>query len=693
MKEITIFVTCADELALDKAVIGNLIRQLNIVNERAGLTFKLLDAQEAGVEIVANCDLFVGLFHVSEDSLSFEGVTRAINAFAVSKHPKVYIYFKDLSEGESIHDNLRSYKDYICNELGHYVNRYDTEDSIKFSIVMQVMQIDGTQKVEVRDSAIMLDCELIAKLENLNFASYNEHYKQLLSEVASARIELEHLDEDASERQKEEVTEVLRKKMAELHEYEKKLVEAANRFASVLQSGPSERSVKALELFNCGDIKTALAIFDEKQIEAEMEALISIQQVYVSAVKQKADDLLLKIQLLCLAREDGWLEKSECIYRKLIDAKDSLPRGYYAKEILLGYSRMLFEQGKFDGIEEKLIEAYNILSCIYKEESSAENRYALSLAEDYLCWFYLDTGRQSESLVYFEKAQNSKQLLFNEHPELTIVQEQAAQTKERNAFNYAHELGRWKKAVILMREAIDIWDRIRHQDASYHVDYAYAWLSLGHLLLERFILFDPGTKDEVEKTFKETLELLSSLPIDDDSRNKMISSVHKDLATLNDELGNYDLAQKEIEMAIDYCPSLPLYDQRGLILLHKGEFDKAEGVLNSIMNVDPDFMDHTEGGSLLWNVIMAQKGSIEALYHLGWMYETGHLVIRNTHRAFSFYLEAAQKGFPEAEFKLYLCYQDGIGVPFDSEESKRWLMTAALHGHKKASEILRKQSE
>ena len=174
MKEITIYITCADELALDKAVIGNLIRQLNVANERAGLTFKLLDAQEAGVEKAGNCDLFVGLFHTAGDSLSFEGVTRAINAFAVSKHPKVYIYFKDLFEGESLHDSLRNYKDYICNELGHYVNRYDTEDSIKFSLVMQVMQIDGTRKVEVKDSAVMLDGELIAKLENLNFASYNE---------------------------------------------------------------------------------------------------------------------------------------------------------------------------------------------------------------------------------------------------------------------------------------------------------------------------------------------------------------------------------------------------------------------------------------------------------------------------------------------------------------------------------------
>ena len=102
MRTIKLYITCSDELTLDKNVIGNLVRQLNHVNNPKGISIELWDCEDYDLSDAVQSDMFVALFHKEADKLFFDGIEKANEAYSTKKSPKVFIYFKDLiTEEES----------------------------------------------------------------------------------------------------------------------------------------------------------------------------------------------------------------------------------------------------------------------------------------------------------------------------------------------------------------------------------------------------------------------------------------------------------------------------------------------------------------------------------------------------------------------------------------------------------------
>ena len=63
MRTIKLYITCSDELTLDKNVIGNLVRQLNHVNNPKGISIELWDCEDYDLSDAVQSDMFVALFH------------------------------------------------------------------------------------------------------------------------------------------------------------------------------------------------------------------------------------------------------------------------------------------------------------------------------------------------------------------------------------------------------------------------------------------------------------------------------------------------------------------------------------------------------------------------------------------------------------------------------------------------------
>lgn len=57
-------------------------------------------------------------------------------------------------------------------------------------------------------------------------------------------------------------------------------------------------------------------------------------------------------------------------------------------------------------------------------------------------------------------------------------------------------------------------------------------------------------------------------------------------------------------------------------------------------------------------------------------------------RAFRLYAQAAEKGSADGHFEVGLCHFNGIGVPADPKEARRWLESAARLGHPRAPLVL-----
>ena len=80
-------------------------------------------------------------------------------------------------------------------------------------------------------------------------------------------------------------------------------------------------------------------------------------------------------------------------------------------------------------------------------------------------------------------------------------------------------------------------------------------------------------------------------------------------------------------------------------------------------------------------LVLAEKGDAEAQLKLGVMYDTGLGAPQNHAQAVKWYRLAADKGKTEAQFNLGFLYSMGQGVPRNYIEAHMWLSLAAPRGH------------
>ncbi|MBB6063999.1 tetratricopeptide repeat protein [Pseudoxanthomonas broegbernensis] len=81
----------------------------------------------------------------------------------------------------------------------------------------------------------------------------------------------------------------------------------------------------------------------------------------------------------------------------------------------------------------------------------------------------------------------------------------------------------------------------------------------------------------------------------------------------------------------------------------------------------------------------AQKGHVQAMYNVGFMYEEGHGIEARPVDAVLWYNRAAGRGHVKAMTKLGLAYVGGGGVGKDVAEGRKWLQRAAAAGDPQAA--------
>ncbi len=77
----------------------------------------------------------------------------------------------------------------------------------------------------------------------------------------------------------------------------------------------------------------------------------------------------------------------------------------------------------------------------------------------------------------------------------------------------------------------------------------------------------------------------------------------------------------------------------------------------------------------------AEQGYPEAQWRLGFCFENGLGLPQNDQEAVKWYRNAAENGSPEGQRKLGNCYECGIGVPKDDLEAEKWFLKAAEQGN------------
>lgn len=87
--------------------------------------------------------------------------------------------------------------------------------------------------------------------------------------------------------------------------------------------------------------------------------------------------------------------------------------------------------------------------------------------------------------------------------------------------------------------------------------------------------------------------------------------------------------------------------------------------------------NESENSDLDSLLILAKRGSADAMYELGHRYYLGKNVEKDYHKAIQWWLKASDKGSAIAMNNLGSIYQNGLGVPVDLKQSATWYRKSA----------------
>ena len=441
MKTIKIFFASSEELEDDRNAFGNLVRRLNKIYQKRGISLELFEwedydaaynnrrKQDEYNDNVRESDIFLAVFHRVAGRFTIEEFDIATEEFRKKSLPKTYVYCKDIKEGENESSELKEFKQRLIDEMGHYWSRYSNRDTMQLHFVMQLQMIDGMSQndLKVEDGAVMLQDQVVSRMENLPFASQNEDFQKMSARLAELPTLIEKF-RMINEQMPGVVQGELQKHLDEYNQlkedfakYQQNLFDTAKRIAQLQGERVTERMRRAMEAFNEGKVREANIILDE----AERDGEIALQEYKLSKeiaeqkrknVISSIDEILLKVSTtmadLSIAIEPR-IAKVEMLYDQVDEmaAEVNLEVEKY-EEILFDYACFLLKYAKYNKAEKVCLRNIELREKLWSTEhpntaTSYNNIGAI----------YDSMGDYNKALEYYYKSLAiQEKVLGLEHP-------------------------------------------------------------------------------------------------------------------------------------------------------------------------------------------------------------------------------------------------------------------------------------
>lgn len=120
---------------------------------------------------IGKADIFLALFQTKAGKFTVEEFNYAIKLFDENQSPKIFVYFKDKDDTTKEDKSLSDFKSSLDDKMGHYWGQYNSQDSLHFKFVMQLLlQIEDTSKtndIKVEDGQVKLYDITIANMQSL----------------------------------------------------------------------------------------------------------------------------------------------------------------------------------------------------------------------------------------------------------------------------------------------------------------------------------------------------------------------------------------------------------------------------------------------------------------------------------------------------------------------------------------------
>ena len=592
MKNIKIFlVPSSDAVMGDMTGVRDFFRQLNEMYSDSGINFSILNANEMTEnelkEHVADSDLSFFLFFedVSADMRSCFDIF--FESFKKTDKPKIVTYFKYTESPNDMTDAVREFSQMLGNELKHYYNNYNSIDTLKLGILMQikVMRLDASQITISDDGMICLNGQPVADTSKIPMFEFNDRLNELKSRYDEltkewGRLRTLRMDDPNNEELYFEFSRVATERddtKKALREFEDFLLNKLEEITAK-KGEMSPRQAEAYRLLEMGDVDGACEILPLDELFDDISHNERLADNAIDRLETNVDELATRITALNMkGLNKDIVAEIRRIYEKIYDLCRNKHIGWsklydyasflrgqndYTKAIKVAEKLNWYYSDPDNKVDEyDLGRLYNLLGLLYKAQNKPKKaeKYCLDSIEIYerltkknadayepalatsynnAGGFYDDQGQPEKAEKYYLTAIEIQKRLVEKNAD---AYEPALATSYNNAGAFYHEQGQSDKAEKYILAAIEIYERLVEKNAdAYEPDLARSYNNAG------VFYSDHGQSDKAEKYYLAAIEIRERLV----KRNA--EAYEPDLATSYNNVGFFYKDQGQLEKAEKY---------------------------------------------------------------------------------------------------------------------------------------------
>ena len=636
MKNIKIFlVPSSDAVMGDMTEVRDFFRQLNEMYFDSGINFSILNANEMTEnelkEHVADSDLSFFLFFedVSDDMRSCFDIF--FESFKKTDKPKIVTYFKYTESPNDMTEAVREFSQMLGNELKHYYNNYNSIDTLKLGILMQikVMRLDASQITISDNGMICLNGQPVADTSKIPMFEFTERLNELKSRYDEltkewGRLRTLRMDDPNNEELYFEFSRVATERddtKKALREFEDLLLKTSEELAAK-KGEMSPRQAEAYRLLEMGDVDGACEIlpldelFDDishnerladnaiDRLETNVEELAT----RITALNMKClnKDIVAEIRRiyekiydLCRNKHVGWSKlydyasflRGQKDYTKAIEVAEKLNWYYSAPgrkvdEYDLGrlynlLGMLYHSQNKPDKAEKYHLAAMEIYERLVEKNADAYEPY-IAMSYNNAGGFYYGQNQPDKAEKYSLAAMEIYKRLVEKNAD---AYEPALAMSYNNAGIFYDDQNQPQKAEKYYLDAIEIRERLVKKNAdAYEPDLADSYNNAG------VFYSDHGQHEKAEKYYLAAMEIRERLVEKNAAAyGPYLADSYNNAGNFYKDQGQPDKAEKYILAAIEmrkrlveknadaYEPDLAMsYNNAGLFYSDHGQHEKTE---------------------------------------------------------------------------------------------------------------------
>ena len=471
MKNIKIFlVPSSDAVECDMTGVRDFFRQLNEMYFDSGINFSILNANEMTEnelkEHVADSDLSFFLFFEDVSDYMRSCFDIFFESFKKTDKPKIVTYFKYTESPNDMTDAVREFSQMLGNELRHYYNNYNSIDTLKLGILMQikVMRLDASQITISDDGMICLNGQPVADTSKIPMFEFNDRLNELKSRYDEltkewGRLRTLRMDDPNNEELYFEFSRVATERddtKKALREFEDLLLKTSEELAAK-KGEMSPRQAEAYRLLEMGDVDGACEILPLDELLEDFRRNRRFAKNATSSLETNVEELATRITALNMkGLNNDTVAEIRRIYEEIYDTFCDTRNIGWSK--LYDYASFLEDQNDYTNA----IEVAENLRWYYSAPGRKADEYELAELFNLLGILYHLQNRSEEAEEYYLAAMEIKERLVKKN---AYAYEPALATSYNSAGNFYSDQGQFEKAEKYFLDAIEIEKRLVEKNA------------------------------------------------------------------------------------------------------------------------------------------------------------------------------------------------------------------------------------